>query len=154
MPATIAAMLLAACGQTAFEEDVIFWVNVARAEAGVQPVEYDARLSAAESLWLKINDGCTCHGLPVEECRGRVIPDIDGDGWCWPNDRAIYYGWKPWQPVSENGLKARAIDAMGAVNLWMSSEGHRNNLLSPYWNSAGVARNAGRVFMGFGQEEE
>lgn len=145
---TLALLALSAAPDkpSRFEADVLFYVNAERAAVGVAPLERDSRLTAAADLWCKLCHGTLAHYLPVEDCWGRNVPDLNGDGWCNVDERQIVCGWLG--SGSEAG--ASITDAELVVWAWMQSPSHRAGLLNPYWTHAGVSRGWGVTYLEVG----
>ncbi len=147
MTAFILAVVLAATAQTRFEASIIDLVNIERAAVGVAPLQYDERLHDAGAMWCSLCHGTLAHALPVEDCRGKFVPDFDGDGWCNVWEREVACGWL--QSCSEAGA-SNANDPEWIVWAWMQSASHRAGLLDPYWTHAGVARGFGLTYLEVG----
>ena len=147
MIALLLAVAVGAPAQTRFEAKLIALVNVERMSVGVAPLQYDKRLHDAGDLWIRLCHGTLAHALPAEDCRGRYVPDLDGDGVCAIWERQVACGWL--QSGSEAGA-SNANDPEWLVYAWMQSPAHRNGLLDPWWTHAGAGRGFGLTYMELG----
>ena len=105
-------------------ENVLAGMNAYRAEAGLPPLQLNARLTkAAEDRMLDMEDG----GWWSHESPTGVSPFT----WLMVRD----YGY---EAAGEN--LARGFDtAPFLVESWMESHGHRENILSPLYEECGIA---------------
>ena len=113
------------CGQVYadFESEVIDLVNVERAAAGLAPLSYDARLAAAarghsEDMGLQ-------NYFSHTSLDGRSV-----------SDRIIDEGYT-WNSYGEN-IAAGQPTPEDVIDSWMSSSGHRANILNPNFCDIGV----------------
>ena len=113
------------CGQAYadFESEVIDLVNVERAAEGLAPLNYDARLAAAardHSEDMGLQDYFSHTSLD-----GRTVSErIEDAGYSWNTyGENIAAG----QPTPED-----------VIDSWMSSQGHRANILNPNFCDIGV----------------
>jgi hypothetical protein len=105
-------------------EEVIRLTNEKRAAAGLAPLEFNGQL--AEAAKAKGND------MIARDYWAHVAPD----------------GTEPWKFFRDVGYKYRYAgenlardfsDASSAVNAWMASPSHKENLMSPKYKEIGVA---------------
>ena len=119
----------------AFQEQLLARVNAARAAAGVAPLTLNASLNGAAQNYaaLMAATGCFAHDCPPEPNFAR---------------RAEAAGYTGWRTLGENiAYGQRSVDEVH--NAWMSSSGHRANILNPDFREfgAGLAYNAsGRAY--------
>ena len=113
------------CGQVYadFESEVIDLVNVERAAEGLPPLSYDASLAAAardhsEDMGLQ-------NYFSHTSLDGRTVPDRIED--------AGYF----WNTYGEN-IAAGQPTPEDVIDSWMSSSGHRANILNPNFCDIGV----------------
>jgi uncharacterized protein YkwD len=109
---------------------VLVRLNAVRAAHGLAPLKANASLSAAarEHSSEMLDDGYFAHesfdGSPFWKRLADYTQTVDGTGWS----------------VGENLLWASpAVDAARAVELWMQSPEHRENILGPRWREVGIA---------------
>lgn len=114
--------------QLELEQQVLDLINQKRAEAGVVPLTTDARLQQAaaqhseEMFRLNYFD----HESPVEDY--RTLPQrLVGSG-------MTKYGW-----AGENIAMLAQPSAEALVDMWMKSQGHRENLLRAEFKFSGLA---------------
>lgn len=113
----------AAMTEAIWQSDILFQVNAARATHGLAPLQWNSRL--AEAAAAHGADLQTCGKLAHDGCDGSTLPlRVTRTG----------YGFRR---VSEN-LALCPCDAAGVVQLWMTSDGHRRNLLDPNVSEMGA----------------
>lgn len=99
-----------------WQADLLFHVNAARAAHQLPPLRWNDRLGTAAAA----------HAADLQLC-GRLAHDgCDGSDLPLRAARAGY----AFQRLSEN-LALCACDAAEVVQLWLTSDGHRRNLLDP-----------------------
>ena len=113
------------CGQVYadFESEVLDLVNVERAAEGIAPLSYDARLAAAargHSEDMGLHDYFSHTSLD-----GRTV-----------SDRITDAGYT-WNFIGEN-IAAGQPTPEDVIDSWMSSAGHRANILNPNFCDIGV----------------
>lgn len=99
-----------------WQADILFQVNAARAARSLPPLQWNPRLAAAAAS--HASDLQTCSKLAHDGCTGSTLPQ-----------RAEQAGYA-YRRVAEN-LALCACDAADVVRLWLTSAGHRANLLDP-----------------------
>ncbi|MFQ5491778.1 MAG: CAP domain-containing protein [Phycisphaerae bacterium] len=104
---------------------VLTLVNIERASLGLDPLTVDGRLTKAAGDF-----ACT---LAADGFFDHIDPQT-GEG---PGDRAAAAGYD-FFAVGEN-LAAGQPTAAEAVDGWLHSEGHRQNMLSPEWKETGIS---------------
>ena len=113
---------------TDVEQQVLDLINAKRAEAGLSPVEVEPRLQQAagdhseEMFRLNYFD----HESPVEA--NRTLPQR------LVNSGMTKYGW-----AGENIAMVGKPSAEALVDMWMKSQGHRENLMRPEFQFTGLA---------------
>lgn len=113
-----------ACGMPGEAVAVLDWTNLARADAGLAPLRCDAAL--ADAAWAHSDDMCRRDYFDHES--------PEGEG---PWDRAERAG-ATFQWVGEN-IAWGYVDAAEVHEGWMTSPGHRANILGDY-GRLGVGR--------------
>ena len=124
--------------------------------AAAQPAEALWRPNAKECLFLtKINNYRAQHGVrPLVLSRSLSMAAdhhsaymaktddvdhyLDGEGISW-SENILNYGYPAGYGMGENVLAGRS-SAGGALNLWIDSPPHRDNMLNPAWKSIGIGR--------------
>jgi uncharacterized protein YkwD len=99
-------------------------VNGARAQAGLQPLSISGPLGQAAQRYAETmaSSGCFSHGCPPEPSMVR---------------RAEAAGYTSWTNLGENiAYGQRTADEV--FQAWMSSSGHRANILNPAFRDLGV----------------
>jgi uncharacterized protein YkwD len=113
----------AAMTEAIWQSEILFHVNAARATHNLAPLQWNARLAAAAAAHAA--DLQTCGKLAHDGCDGSTLPQrVARTG----------YGFRR---VSEN-LALCPCDADGVVQLWLTSDGHRRNLLDPNVSEMGT----------------
>jgi uncharacterized protein YkwD len=114
---------------TALESGIFRALNDVRAEHGLRPLRVSTALTAAarQHTFEMLDDGYFEHesanGAPFWKRVERYYPQGAGS----------------WD-VGENLMWSSAsLRASRAVEIWMESPGHRENILSPAWREIGVA---------------
>jgi uncharacterized protein YkwD len=97
-----------------WQADILVQVNAARATRSLPPLQWNPRLAAAAASHAADLQGCG--RLAHEGCTGSTLPQ-----------RAEQAGYA-YRRVAEN-LALCACDAAEVVRLWLTSAGHRANLL-------------------------
>jgi uncharacterized protein YkwD len=113
-----------AAGLTGQENEVIRLVNLERDKGGCGSVELDTRLRTAIRL----------HVQELGEHDGLYISHLSDDGRTFV-DRAKAQGYD--DPGGENVARGQR-DAADVMNSWMSSDGHRANILDCSFKAIGV----------------
>jgi uncharacterized protein YkwD len=103
---------------------VLTLINIERAQVGVSPLTWNGTLAEIAEDY-----ACT---MAAEDFFDHVHP-VTGDG---PAERAVSAGYE-FFAIGEN-LAAGQTSAAEAVEGWMNSPGHRDNLLSPEWRETGL----------------
>ncbi|MCM6775270.1 CAP domain-containing protein [Nocardia sp. CDC159] len=109
-------------GEAAWEKQVLDLFNAERRKKGCQPLRVDERLTRAARL----------HNKDMRD--RRFFDHFSPDGRDW-EQRARAQGYQG--EVSEN-IGMGAPDPREIMNGWMSSPGHRENLLNCSWKSTGI----------------
>lgn len=105
-------------------QKVMELVNARRAQAGLEPLEVDEQLVAAAEEH--------AHDLV-----GRSgVPGHEGSDGSHAPERVTRAGYV-WTRVAEN-VAAGVTEPSMVVALWMNSQGHRQNILTPEFRDAGV----------------
>jgi uncharacterized protein YkwD len=122
-----------AAGETSvrtLDTAVLVRLNAVRTAHGLAPLKANASLSAAarEHSSEMLDDGYFAHesfdGSPFWKRLDLYTQTVDGAGWS----------------AAENLLwVSPSVDAARAVELWMQSPEHRENILAPEWREIGVA---------------
>jgi uncharacterized protein YkwD len=105
-------------------------INAVREENGLRPLTLDEALSSAATAHCRqmLGDGFFGHQAAGGASFARRV------AYYYPVGNAARYG------IGENLLYAGgALDASRIVSSWMSSPGHRDNLLSPSFRQLGIA---------------
>ena len=122
-----------------FAERVLELTNAERALAGVGPVALNPQLSQAAQSYSEVlaSSGCFEHTCgPVPRFQDRV-------------ELAGYAGWRA---LAEN-IAAGYASPEAVVAGWMSSPGHRANMLGPEFSEMGVGLAAGGRFGAYWTQE-
>lgn len=109
---------------TQFEKRVIELVNVERTAKGLQPLKPEAKLARA-ARWMA-EDMAANDYLGHVDSLGRDLPR---------NFEAFEY--VRWRKIGQNVAKG-ALDPESVMKLWMNSDKHRTNILSPDFTEIGV----------------
>lgn len=115
---------------TTLEQSIRREINVVRAQYGLRPLAASPELTEAAEFYTRkmLRQGFFDHNSPsgvtfAQRIRSRYSPD----------------GYARWA-VGENLLSSPSkIDAKRAVELWMASPEHRDNMLSPTFRQMGIA---------------
>lgn len=107
-----------------FARQILTLINIERARVGVSPLTWNATLA-------KVAEDYACT-MAAEDFFDHIHP-VTGEG---PAERAATAGYE-FFAIGEN-LAGGQTSAAEAVEGWMSSPGHRNNLLSPEWKETGL----------------
>lgn len=113
-------------------------VNAARGAEGLAPLAANARLDAAACRQAKDLGGRALHDVESLSHQG-------GDG-STLGDRLRDAGYA-FRAAAEN-LAAGVADPDETVRLWLASEGHRRNILTPGFREAGIAEIGPRLSPG------
>jgi len=106
----------------AFAEDVLFYVNQARAEYNLRPVKLDTVLMAAAGVRAEELVTKFSHNRPCGKSWGTVLDEFSVD-WFFSGEN-LAYGYD---------------DAKSAVDGWLNSTtGHRETILNPNYLYLGV----------------
>ena len=105
-------------------EQILSLINIERAAIGVSPVTMNPELTTAAERY-----ACT---MAATDFFAHIDPET-GEG---PGDRAAEVGYQ-YFAVGEN-LAGGQTTAAEAVDGWMESPLHRDNLLSPAWTETGI----------------
>ena len=114
----------------ALETQVLAELNAIRRSHGLQPLRLSRPLSSAAEAHSR---AMGTHGFFAHDSR-------DGSAF-WERVKRFYgpAGYASWS-VGENLLWASGrLDASRALRLWMSSPGHRKNILSARWREIGLS---------------
>ncbi|MCP4247286.1 MAG: CAP domain-containing protein [bacterium] len=118
----------ARCFEGLDEEDlaqqVLTLINIERARVGVAPLSWDPTLA-------KIAEDYACT-MAAYDFFDHINP-ASGEG---PAERAVEGGYE-FFGIGEN-LAGGQTTAAAAVEGWLDSPGHRDNLLSPEWRETGI----------------
>jgi len=112
------------------ESHVLVELNKVRRAHRLQPLRRSSPLAAAAEAHSR---AMGVHGFFRHESR-------DGSSF-WKRVKRFYRdgGYRSWS-VGENLLwSTPGLDAARAVELWMSSPGHRKNILTPRWREIGLS---------------
>lgn len=117
-----------------FEQEVVNLVNQQRQAAGLAPLTVDARLvqAARDHNSRMLSSGQFAHQVAGE----LPLCALGSD-----NDRYDVVGY-PWTACAEN-IAAGQSTPQTVVNAWLSSSGHRANILNPGYKHIGVGYVAG-----------
>ncbi|MCX7858810.1 MAG: CAP domain-containing protein [Chloroflexus sp.] len=124
----------------------VYYGNLARRNAGQPPLRWNRQLTHA-SRWFAWD---SVERRPTPYCGHR---DTNGQ---WPSDRAVIFGYLG-SSGAENAY-CGYMQPQDAINGWLNSPGHRNNLLDPghreiglgYYRRAGDGR--GYIAQMFGND--
>lgn len=112
---------------TAFEADILAGVNAQRQAAGLAPLQLDGRLvgvARERSNDMAVNNYFS-HTSPTGDTAFTIM------------DRyGIPYGWAGENLARNNYPDSEAVAV--ALQDWMASQGHRENILSPHYSLIGV----------------
>lgn len=109
------------------EQDVHRAINAERIRAGLRELSWDGELAAVARAY--------CEAMAEEQFLSHHSP-VAGQG--TPADRVRAAGLRV-EGVGENLARlSRGATASDAVEGWMRSRGHRENLLTPEWETGGV----------------
>ncbi len=100
-------------------------VNYARDHHGLQPVALSPLLNATAAA--KARDIVLCRDFRHEACGKPPFQVADDLGYRGSIGENLY--------VAEGALEAPRL----ALDTWLNSEGHRENLLQPDWRTVGIA---------------
>ncbi len=122
----------------AIEQDVFQLINVERSLAGLSTLKWNEKLAKVARL----------HSDNMAEYRFFSHKGADG---LMVDDRADKLGLSDWQAIGENiaFMQGFPNPAEVAVEKWLLSASHRNNLMNPQWSDSavGVARTQeGKVY--------
>lgn len=106
-----------------YAEQMLELVNEQRAKAGVAPLQLHARLCEAADARAKETMTLFSHTRPDGSSCFTILDEY-----------GISYGW-----AGENILQGTSSPAQ-AVSLWMTSPGHRANILKPEYKYLGVGK--------------
>jgi uncharacterized protein YkwD len=109
--------------EAVWQADILFHVNAARAAHRLPPLGWNQRL--AETAAAHAADLQRCGKLAHDGCNGSDLPA-----------RVVQTGYA-YRRVAEN-LALCACDAAEVVRLWLTSAGHRANLLDPNVSEMGA----------------
>ncbi len=122
--ASSAARCIEGLDEDDLAQQVLTLINIERARVGVAPLSWDPTLAGiAEDF------ACT---MAAQDFFDHVNP-ANGEG---PAERAIEGGYE-FFGIGEN-LAGGQTTAAAAVEGWLDSPGHRDNLLSPEWRETGI----------------
>lgn len=115
---------------SSLERGVLAELNAIRRSHGLKPLRYNAQLSAAAAAHSETmgRKGFFAHESP------------DGSAF-WKRVQRFYgkAGFRTWT-VGENLLwSSPDIEPRRALEMWMDSPGHRQNILAPDWREIGIA---------------
>lgn len=113
-------------------DQVLQLVNMERAEAGLPPVVHNDTLA-------KIAGDYACRMI-----EGDFFTHTDPENGHGPLERAFSKGYR-FMAVGEN-LAASQRTAADVVRMWMESESHRKNILSPQWEETGIGVRLGGTY--------
>jgi uncharacterized protein YkwD len=114
---------------------VVAMVNEERESAGCSPVTVDNRLTEA------------AEGHSQDQADRKQMTHTGSDG-SRVGDRATRAGYS-WSRIGEN--VARTSSAQRAMEMWMASSGHRENILNCAYKHIGVAEVGGYWTQDFGR---
>jgi hypothetical protein len=107
-------------------------VNYAREYQGVGPVTISPLLTATAAS--KARDIVLCHDFSHEACGKQAFAAADERGYTGPIGENLYVG--------EGPLESPRL----AVDTWLNSPEHRENMFQPGWHVMGIARLPGANF--------
>src|ERR1700694_4726490 len=121
---SVAAAAAAAANDPAFVARVLALTNVERQKAGLGPLALSSELNDAAQKYSQVlaTSGCFDHTC-------GPVPNFA--------DRAGQSGYMGWTALAEN-IAAGYPTADAVVTGWMSSPGHRANILSPKYTEMGI----------------
>jgi uncharacterized protein YkwD len=113
-----------------FEERMLDRLNALRARRGLAPLRVSASLSSA------------AHRHSADMARNGFCGHDSANGAPFQTRLSRFYGrgsgWRIWS-VAENVLcHPLRLTAAAALGQWLSSPGHRANLLAPQWREVGL----------------
>jgi len=103
---------------------VVHLTNVERAKAGLPPLHANDRLGKAAQDYSSVVAPGQCFGHTCSP-----VPQLQ--------DRAVAAGYTGWQRIGEN-IAAGQQTPENVVASWMTSPGHRDNILDPDFKEIGV----------------
>ena len=105
---------------SSLESDVLYYVNIERAAAGVQPLSYNSDLGAAAAVRAQESSVYFAHQRPD----GREVKSVlNGASYSW---------------FGENLAVSSVVDAQKIVRAWMGSPTHRANILNRHFTQMGL----------------
>lgn len=109
------------------EREVFDLINEQRLRVGLKTLEWSDEVAAMARL----------HSENMAKFSFFSHTDLDG---LMVNDRADALGIKRWRAIGENIAYNRGYEnpAASAVERWMQSPGHRDNLLNNRWKESGI----------------
>jgi hypothetical protein len=107
-------------------------VNYARAHEGLEPVSISSLLTATAAS--KARDIVLCRDFSHEACGKPPFEAADERGYTGPIGENLYVG--------EGALEAPRL----AVDTWLNSPEHRENMFQPDWRVLGIGRLPGANF--------
>lgn len=116
--------------EAVWQADILFHVNAARAAEGLTPLRWNAKLAMAAAM----------HAADLQSCRKLAHEGCDGSDLPLRAQRAGY----SFRRISEN-LALCPCDGADVVRAWLTSEGHRRNLLDPNVTEMGADTRADAV---------
>jgi uncharacterized protein YkwD len=134
LPATAIAAPAAQHGQVvavaSLESGVLAEMNKIRRSHGLQALRLSNALAAAARQ----------HSQSMAS-QGYFSHDSSGGGEFWKRVQGFYpQGRHGYWSVGENLLwQSPQVDAAGALQMWMNSPPHRENLLAPNWREVGIS---------------
>ena len=135
-PVSVSAAPLDAGAVTA---RVVELTNAERQKAGLPPLTINPQLSQAAQLYSQVLAGDACFG---HTC--GPVPDMI--------QRVLRVGYGNWTAVGEN-VAAGYPSPEGVVAGWMSSAGHRANILSPSYREIGIGLTSGGRYGAYWAQE-
>jgi uncharacterized protein YkwD len=130
----LAVALLAVFSSSAFAETppdrearvakVLELVNAERAKSGARPLTLNNNLNTAAQGYAELLSGTTC----FEHTCGPVAE---------PSARGELAGYTNWNRFAEN-IAAGQQTPEAVMTAWMSSDGHRRNILNPDYSEIGI----------------
>ena len=111
----------------ALELEVFELINRQRLENGLEPLEWSDQIAEMARI----------HSANMANFKFFSHTDLDG---ALVNDRADLLGIKKWRAIGENIAYNRGYEnpAESAVERWMQSPSHRENLLNNRWKESGI----------------
>jgi len=105
---------------SSLESDVLYYVNIERAAAGVQPLSYNTDLAAGAAVRAQESSVYFAHQRPD----GREVKSVlNGASYSW---------------FGENLAVSSVQNAQKIVRAWMGSPTHRANLLNRHFTQMGL----------------